>query len=85
MQDLTWLTQEVDNVLTLFSGGLDSTYVLDTLKDKGVKVTALAVDVGDGIDYARLKSLVDHYKVNLKVIDGKRDLVYEGVLPAIQG
>ena len=85
MHDLTWVTHEVDHVLTLFSGGLDSTYVLHTLKDKGVKVTALVVDVGDGIDYVRLKSLADHYKVNLKVIDAKRDFVYEGVLPAIQG
>jgi argininosuccinate synthase len=58
MQDLTWVTQEVDHVLTLFSGGLDSTYVLDTLKDKGVKVTALAVDVGDCSAYTYKRALV---------------------------
>ena len=47
-EDLDAMVGRVDHVLTLFSGGLDSSYVLKELADRKLQTTALAVDVGEG-------------------------------------
>ena len=85
MQDLALVASEVDHVLTLLSGGLDSSYILHVLKGKAAKVTALVVDVGDDIDYGWLKTVTERFNVDLVVVDGKPDFVDEGVLKAVQG
>ena len=46
--DLDAMRGQTDHVLTLFSGGLDSSYVLKELAQRHLRVTALSVDVGEG-------------------------------------
>ncbi len=65
IQDLSFVVDQTDHVLTLFSGGLDSTYILKVLSTMNIKVTALAIDLGDGIDRARLQSITEHYGADL--------------------
>ena len=67
--DLDFVTQRADCVLTLFSGGLDSTYVLKELaKKSSCSIIALTVDLGDGVnrdDIAALGEEVDHLALAL--------------------
>lgn len=75
---------QVEHILTLFSDGLDSTYLLELLKDSNVKVTALAVDMGDGIDSKSLSHIADHYGVDLIIEDGRQSFVEHSIVSAIQ-
>jgi argininosuccinate synthase len=70
-------------VLTLFSGGLDSTYVLHHLAGSPCKVTALTVDVGDTADRRELEGLASRFGAQLQVIDAREIFARAAVLPAI--
>ncbi len=72
------------HVLTLFSGGLDSSFVLRELARRGCHTTALAVDVGDGIHRDDLKSIAGHFGAELQIVDAREEFVEKGVVPAIR-
>ncbi len=84
IEDLKVVAGETNHVLTMFSGGLDSTYILEVLSKTSLKVTAMAVDVGDAIDEQRLKQITDHYGADLIVVDARQDFVEQAVIPAIR-
>ncbi|MEJ2062693.1 MAG: argininosuccinate synthase [Reinekea sp.] len=84
IDDIYKLSGEVDHILTLFSGGLDSTYLLELLRGSEVKVTALAIDMGDGIDVSLLTRIADHYGVDLIIEDGRQTFIEHSVVSAIQ-
>lgn len=84
LEDLTFVAERTPHVLTLFSGGLDSSYLLYQLSKRGCKVTALAVDLDEGADYAELERITNFFGATLKVVDGRSAFVEEAVLPAIQ-
>lgn len=84
IQDLSFVTDQTNHVLTLFSGGLDSTYILKVLSTMNIKVTALAVDLGDGIDRARLQSITEHYGADLIIENATEQFIESAVIPAIQ-
>lgn len=84
IQDLTLLAQKSKHILTLFSGGLDSSYVLNILAGQGCKVTALAIDLGEGVNVSDLREIADRFGANLRVIDGRAAFAQDAVLPAIQ-
>lgn len=72
-------------VVTLFSGGLDSSYLLKLLRDHGIRdVIALAVNVGDDVDVDLLSSRARRLGAELTVVDGRHEFATEYVLPAIQ-
>lgn len=72
------------NVVTLFSGGLDSSYLLYRLQKMGCNVIALYVDVGDSESISQLSESAHRYGAELVCHDAREQLVYSAVLPAIQ-
>jgi argininosuccinate synthase len=84
LDDLEIVSNKVDHVLTLFSGGLDSTYVLDVLQQWNIKVTALAIDLGEDIDFDKLELITQHYGANLIVADCKKEFAERNLTHAIQ-
>lgn len=82
--DLDAMVGRVDHVLTLFSGGLDSSYVLKELADRGLQTTALAIDVGESAHVQDLQDIADFFGATLKVMDAKESFATEAVLPAIR-
>ena len=83
-EDITTLCKRATHVLTLFSGGLDSTYLLELLKGQGVKVTALVVDLGSGVDTEHLTLLTNHYGIDLKIVDAQKNFIEHSIVSAIQ-
>jgi argininosuccinate synthase len=72
-------------VVALFSGGLDSSYLLKLLRDAGIReVIALVVDVGDDIDPDLLGARAKRLGAELTVVDAREQFANEFVLPAIQ-
>ena len=84
VDDLRWVSKSCKHILTLFSGGLDSSYVLELLKDSPAKVTALAIDLGDGIDVSNLELITDRYGFDLTITDAKQEFVDHALVPAIR-
>jgi len=84
LDDLRLVANHCKQVLTLFSGGLDSTYVLKCLADHTCQVTALTVDLGDGVNRADLAQIASRFGANLLVIDGRQAFAQDAVLPAIR-
>ncbi|MGN8160716.1 argininosuccinate synthase-related protein [Salinisphaera sp. SWV1] len=84
MDDLINVAKKSRHVLTLVSGGLDSTYVLDALSSLDCEITALSVNVGEGKAYDDLRSITDHFGANLEVIDCQEEFTADAVLPAIR-
>ncbi|WOD10100.1 argininosuccinate synthase-related protein [Pseudomonas sp. NyZ704] len=84
LEDLEYLTGRCEHVLTLFSGGVDSSYLLYKLASCAFKVTALAIDLGDGTNLEDLQQIAQHFGADLRVVDGRRAFVDDAVLPAIQ-
>ncbi|WP_342616387.1 argininosuccinate synthase-related protein [Rhodoferax sp. GW822-FHT02A01] len=82
--DMDVVASHSRHILTLFSGGLDSSYALKELARRNCKVTAMAVDVGDGVDQSDLKSIADHFGADLEVVDAREEFVNVGVIPAIR-
>lgn len=82
------LLREIDNrespVITLFSGGLDSSYLLLRLVRAGVTdIHALAIDIGDVDDSESRKIVAHNLGVKLIEIDAQERFVSEFVRPAI--
>jgi argininosuccinate synthase len=72
-------------VIALFSGGLDSSYLLKLLRDAGVEQTvALAVDLGDDMDKKRLRHRAERFSATLEVVDARQEFARDFVAPAIQ-
>jgi len=84
IDDLQQVSKSARHILTLFSGGLDSSYILELLKDTSARVTALAIDLGDGIDVSNLELITERYGFNLCITDSKKAFVEESLVPAIQ-
>jgi len=84
LQDLRLVAERCKHVITLFSGGLDSTYVLKCLSGHRCKVTALAVDLGGEVDRDLLAGIASKFGAALRVIDGREAFATEAVLPAIR-
>ena len=84
IEDLQQVAVSARHILTLFSGGLDSSYILELLKDTSARVTALAVDLGDGIDLSNLELITERYGFDLCIADSKKEFVEESLVPAIQ-
>ncbi|GAA81034.1 argininosuccinate synthase domain-containing protein [Pseudoalteromonas sp. BSi20495] len=83
INDVRVLADNTSHILTLFSGGLDSSYILEELKNSKAKVTALAIDLGDGVDESSLKKITNHFGVDLVVIDARKEFVEHSLVPAI--
>jgi len=84
IEDLLQVSVTSRHILTLFSGGLDSSYVLELLKDTPAKVTALAIDLGDGIDVSNLELITERYGFDLCITDSKKEFVTQSLVQAIQ-
>ena len=85
LQDLSIVTRSCQKVLTLFSGGLDSTYVLKELaQSPGCEIIALTVDLGDGVDRNDLRDIAERFGARSVVIDGQQMFAADAVLPAIR-
>ncbi len=82
--DLDAMQGQTDHVLTLFSGGLDSSYVLKELAQRHLRVTALSVDVGEGCQLHDLQEIAGFFGATLKVIDAREMFAREAVAPAIR-
>ena len=82
--DLDIMQGQTDHVLTLFSGGLDSSYVLKELAQRQLRVTALSVDVGEGCQLQDLQEIADFFGATLKVIDAREAFAHDAVAPAIR-
>ena len=84
IEDIGFVCGQADHVLTLFSGGLDSTYLLKLLRDQAVEVTALVIDLGDELDLPTLAGITKRLGATLSVIDAKTAFTSDSVLPAIR-
>jgi argininosuccinate synthase len=71
-------------VVTLFSGGLDSTYLLLRLKQAGFRdIHAVSVDLGEDESSEHKQRIADELGARLHIIDGRQEFVEEFVRPAI--
>jgi argininosuccinate synthase len=88
LNDLSFVSQRTSKILTLFSGGLDSTYVLKELSklalEGAAEVICLTVDLGDGVNRADLNELAERFGARSIVVDGRNRFANEAVLPAIR-
>lgn len=85
IEDLAVLSQRPQGmIITLFSGGLDSAYLLHLLAQQNcTNVIALTVDLGDDIDLAHIEQVTNHFQVRSIVLDRQDLFAQEAVLPAI--
>lgn len=71
-------------VITLFSGGLDSTYLLLRLKELGVTdIHAVSVDLGEDESLEHKIEIADAIGVRLHVFDRREEFAKNYVLPAL--
>ena len=88
LDDLSFVSKRTPKILTLFSGGLDSTFVLKELaklsNHGAAEVICLTVDLGDGVNRADLDELAKRFGAHSIVVDGRDRFVHEAVLPAIR-
>lgn len=71
-------------VVTLFSGGLDSSYLLHRLARTGHRdIHAVSVDVGDDETVTEKQRIADVLGIHLHVFDAREAFVHEFVRPAI--
>lgn len=85
VEDLAVLSNKDKKVITLFSGGLDSTYLLYLLQKNGFKnILALTIDLGDDIDHIELNKIAAKFGAQSLVLDCKELFVREAVVSAIK-
>lgn len=83
--DLAFVGRKTQRILTLFSGGVDSTFVLTELaKQSDVKIFCLTVDLGDGVERADLADLASRFGAKSIVVDARASFAQDAVLPAIR-
>ncbi|MFE7935648.1 argininosuccinate synthase-related protein, partial [Streptomyces sp. NPDC057456] len=71
-------------VVTLFSGGLDSAYLLLRLMQSGARdIHAVSVDLGGEDSWAEVASIADRLGVTWHLIDARSDFVRTFIRPAI--
>ncbi|MFE6053966.1 argininosuccinate synthase-related protein [Kitasatospora sp. NPDC056446] len=71
-------------VVTLFSGGLDSSYLLLRLRELGLRdVHAVSVDIGEDESTSYKRDVAEALGVKLHVLDRRQEFAEEFVLPAI--
>ncbi|MBD0695426.1 argininosuccinate synthase-related protein [Streptomyces sp. CBMA123] len=71
-------------VVTLFSGGLDSSFLLLRLKNAGFReVHALSVDLGEDETSEQKRQIADELGVRLHIVDGRQAFADEFVRAAV--
>ncbi|MFI6585120.1 argininosuccinate synthase-related protein [Embleya sp. NPDC050493] len=71
-------------VVTLFSGGLDSSYLLYRLRRGGFReIHAVSIDLGEDESSAAKHAITDRLGVRLHILDGRQAFAEEFVRPAI--
>ncbi|WP_033348783.1 argininosuccinate synthase-related protein [Kitasatospora aureofaciens] len=71
-------------VVTLFSGGLDSSYLLHRLVRAGARnVHAVSVDLGEDESGEHKQRIADRLGVRLHLLDGRQEFAEDYVRPAI--
>lgn len=84
-EDISQVLNPSRPVVALYSGGLDSSYLLMLLRDAGLSdVTALTVDLGDGPEEESLAMRAERLGAKLLMVDARRSFAENFVLPAIQ-
>lgn len=72
-------------VVLAYSGGLDTSVSIRWLRERGYEVIALAVDVGQGRDLEAIeKRALQVGATRCYVVDARRDLAYDYVLPSLK-
>ncbi|GLH80654.1 argininosuccinate synthase [Bradyrhizobium sp. SSBR45G] len=72
-------------IVTLFSGGLDSSYLLSFLFEAGfTNVTALCVDLGEGVEAGTLETTAQRFGAELLIEDGRVEFADRYVKPALK-
>jgi len=85
LDDLSFVSKNTTKILTLFSGGLDSTFILKELaKQSKIEVICLTVDLGDVIDREELSEIAANFGAISIVVDGRKTFAQDAVLSAIQ-
>jgi len=84
LDDMRYASKACSRVLTLFSGGLDSSYVLHRLQALDCQVIALLVDVGDGADRSGLLKITRTLGAKLQIVDYREEFANSAVRLAIQ-
>ena len=83
-EDISMLGQHHDTAVTLFSGGLDRSYLLHLLSTSGFKrIIALTIDLGDDIDHDQISTVADHFGAESIILDRKEIFAETAVIPAI--
>jgi argininosuccinate synthase len=83
--DLLSIDDRSAPLVTLFSGGLDSSYLLSFLFEAGfTRVTALCVDLGESIETEQLESTARRFGARLLIEDGKAEFAERYVKPALK-
>ncbi|KYF61697.1 argininosuccinate synthase-related protein [Sorangium cellulosum] len=84
VEDMAAITRQNARVVTLFSGGLDSAYLLYLLAERGCRdIVALTVDLGDDLDHERTSAIAAHFGARSHIVDRKGLFAQDAVLPAI--
>ncbi|TGO11158.1 hypothetical protein BTUL_0116g00230 [Botrytis tulipae] len=82
--DIAKLDDKDTPVVTMFSGGLNSTYLLLRLQKLGfTNIHAVAVDVEAPVDVDGLPKHAAHFGAQFKCLDGRELFVRDGIMPAI--
>ncbi|MEV6002176.1 argininosuccinate synthase-related protein [Streptomyces griseomycini] len=77
------LDQEMP-VVTLFSGGLDSTYLLYRLRQAGhCRIHAISVDVGGDETPEEKQRIADRLDITLHIVDARETFAREFIAPAV--
>ena len=84
MADMMYAVREKPRVLTLFSGGLDSSYILSHLQRVNCETTALVVNLGGDLDLDQLSDTARAFGARLEVVDARDQFAREAVVPAIR-
>ncbi|WP_366664325.1 hypothetical protein [Mesorhizobium sp.] len=84
-EDLEAFPDRTAPVATMFSGGLDSTYLLYKLQSLGfANIEAVAADVGTRIDQPLLERTAAMFGARFVCLEGRDAFVEQGVKSAIR-
>ena len=72
-------------IVTLFSGGLDSTYLLSRLQAMGMRnVHAVSIDVGDIEPHSGKQQIAAHLGATFHSVDARQEFIDQHVAPALK-